>query len=272
MKLAMSNLAWSVGDDAAVAGVLSAEDVHGVELAPSKVWADAPNVARDDASAYALAWRSRGCSIVAFQAILFGHPELDLFGDAFTVTALQRHLVAVGQLASACGAAVLVLGAPGNRRRGERSMGAAIDAAATALRPVADRLGPMGIALCIEPNPPRYGCDFVTTAAEAAVLADAVDHPGFGIHLDTAALAASGEVSMRALAPVMRWVRHAHLSEIDLAPVGTGTMVQHAVVGAALRDAGYEGWLSVEMRLGAGDDWRVALPRAAAVAREHYLR
>ena len=270
MKLAVSNLAWSVTDYAAVAGVLRAEGVRGVELAPGKVWTRAPRVAEGVAEVYAAWWRDAGSEIVAFQAILFGRPELTLFGDAAAVSATQRHLLDMGRLARRCGATVLVLGAPGNRKRGERSMPAAISAAARALRPVAEGLAPWGVQLCIEPNPPRYGCDFVTTAAEAAVLADAVGHPNFGVHLDAAALALSGETTEAALSPVMPHVRHVHVSEVDLAAVGTTDTVPHAAIGAALRALGYDGWYSVEMRLGEDDLWREAIPRAAGVVRECY--
>ena len=270
MKLAISNLAWPVADDAGVAHVLRTLDVTGVELAPAKVWAHAPRVAVGEAERYAAWWRSVGCEIVAFQAILFGLPELNLFGSAESVAALQRHLASMGALAARCGARVLVLGAPGNRKRGQRSMPAAVAAAAAALRPVADALEPLGVHLCIEPNPPRYGCDFVTTAAEAAVLADAVAHPNFGVHLDSAALALSGELSVAALAPVMRYVRHVHVSEVDLVPVGSGNLVPHAALGSALRDVGYDGWYSIEMRVGEDSRWRDALPRAVTVTRECY--
>jgi sugar phosphate isomerase/epimerase len=270
VKLACSNLAWSPTDDAAVALTLRAAGVTGVELAPSKVWPKAPRVVDGAAEAYQSWWKDAGCEVVAFQAILYGHPEFDLFGDDAAVAALQRHLADMGALAARCGARVLVLGAPGNRKRGHRSMTAAVAAAARVLRAAAETL-PTDVALCIEPNPPRYGCDFVTTAAEAAVLCDAVSHPRFGVHLDTAALALSGETTVGALAPVMPHVRHLHLSEVDLVPVGTSSSMPHAALGDAFRGAGYDGWISVEMKLGEGDDWRTALPRAAAVARDFYL-
>lgn len=270
MKLAISNLAWPVGDDAAVAEVLRAERVGGVELAPSKVWAHAPRVAAGIAESYASWWAAAGCRIVAFQAVLFGHSEMTIFGEGDVLARTQQHLVAMGELAARCGARVLVLGAPANRKRGRRSMPSAVAAAAAALRPVAEQLAPVDVHLCIEPNPPRYGCDFVTTAAEAAVLAEAVSHPNFGVHLDAAALALSGEVSEAALAPVMRYVRHFHVSEVDLAPVGTTDTVPHAKIAAALRALHYDGWCSIEMRLGENEAWRDALPRAIGVARSAY--
>jgi sugar phosphate isomerase/epimerase len=270
MKLAVSNLAWPLSADEAVANVLRAEGVTGVELAPGKVWAKAPRVPAGEAEQYTAGWLTRGCDVVAFQAILFGRAELSIFADGDLLAATQDHLVAMGRLAERCGARVLVLGAPGNRKRGQRSMDSAVAVAARALRPVAVALEGSGVRLCIEPNPPRYGCDFVNTAAEAAVLCEAVGHANFGIHLDSAALALSGELTEGALGPVMKHVRHVHISEVDLAPVGSTATVPHAQLGATLRALHYTGWYSIEMRVGEEDAWHDALPRAIATARGNY--
>ena len=186
------------------------------------------------------------------------------------MAATQAHLIAMGQLARRCGARVLVLGAPANRRRGDRPMAAALAAAAGVLRPVAEALASTGVSLCIEPNPPAYGCDFVTTAAEAAMLAETVAHANFGVHLDAAALALSGEVSASALAPLMAHVRHFHISEVNLAAVGTTNGVPHKLLASVLRELDYDGWVSIEMRASDDDGWRAALPRALTLAREQY--
>lgn len=270
MRLAVSNLAWPATADDAVAGVLRAHGASGVELAPTRVWPAAPAVPLAEARARAEWWRVRGLEVVAFQAILFGRPELSVFSSGPALTTLQRHLGEMGILAAAMGAHVLVLGAPGNRRRGALGFDDAVRVAADGLRPVAVALAPLGVHLCVEPNPPRYGCDFVTTAAEAYVLAEAVGHPNFGVHLDAAALALAGETSPAALASVMPHVRHFHVSEVDLAPVGSATDVSHAVIGASLRACNYSGWRSIEMRAQEAVPWETAIPAALAVARACY--
>ena len=68
----------------------------------------------------------------------------------------------------------------------------------------------------------------------------------------------------------MHHVRHVHISEVDLAAVGTTDTVPHADLGTALRTAGWNGWLSVEMRVGDDDAWREAIPRAVQTARVNY--
>jgi D-psicose/D-tagatose/L-ribulose 3-epimerase len=125
-----------------------------------------------------------------------------------------------------------------------------------------------GVVLCIEPNPPDYGCDYVTTSAEGTALVQSIDRPGFGLHLDTGALTLSGEsppAALRAAAPVLR---HFHASERDLAPLGTRGVV-HAEFAAALASVGYGEWVSLEMRRVESDPTG-ALQRALRVLRENY--
>lgn len=270
MKIAVSNLAWPLSDDAAVAKLLRREGVTGVELSPSKVWSSAPAVQAGAAEAYAAWWDSAKCVVVAFQAILYGRPDLTLFGDSEVVEATQRHLTEMGELAARCGARVLVLGAPSHRRRGARSLASALRSAAAVLRPVAESLEPHGVHLCVEPNPPQYGCDFVTTAAEAGMLAEAVGHPNFGVHLDAAALGLSGELTAGALQHVMKYVRHVHVSEVDLAPVGSGKREGHRAFADALNALNYDGWYSIEMLTTEDLRWSDALPLAIEVVRRDY--
>jgi sugar phosphate isomerase/epimerase len=62
-----------------------------------------------------------------------------------------------------------------------------------------------------------------------------------------------------------RW-RHFHASEPHLVPLGQGG-VDHAAVASALRSAGYERWVSVEMAgANAGGSWRQQLESAVATA------
>lgn len=271
MKLAVSNLAWPSGSDAAAAELFASAGLRGIELAPMKVWPEAPDVDVGAARDYAAWWRGHGCDVVAFQALFFGHSELSIFSTRDRLRATQEHLEGMGRLAEACGARVLVLGSPANRRREDRPMGVALADAAAALRPVAEALASTGVSLCIEPNPARYGCDFVQTAKEAVDLAASVAHPNFGVHLDAASLFLSGELSEAALARTVPYLRHFHVSELDLAAVGSESGVPHREIGRTLRKIGYDRWISIEMLTEKHDDWRGALRQAADVARRSYL-
>lgn len=246
MKLAMSAIAWEPPDDDAAAAVLREHGFTGVELAPTKIF-PRPDAATDaEVSACRAAWEGRGLRIVALQALLFGRPELTVFGAPQERT--LEYLSGVARLGGRLGAGALVFGSPRNRARGALPAAEAWRSAVQFFRKLGSAAAGAGTCVCIEPNPPRYGADFVTTSEEALRLVEEVASPGFGLHLDAACALLAGEdfpARLRASAHVLR---HVHLSEPDLAPVRKGGTVDLPAISAALRDVGYPGWVSVEMK------------------------
>jgi sugar phosphate isomerase/epimerase len=101
--------------------------------------------------------------------------------------------------------------------------------------------------VCIEPNPPRYGADWITTAKSALDFVTRVDHPGFGLHLDGGALHMMNEGPAEIRAAGDR-IRHFHASQPDLVPLQSGGPVAHEKFAATLREIRYPRWVSIEMR------------------------
>lgn len=268
MKLAVSSIGWEPGLDDVVRALLVRRNIGAVELTPLKYW---PRVDAVDAAGVAdtrAQWEGDGIVICALQGILFGLPQLQLFGTPEQRSALERHLVSTMRLAGALGAKVVVLGAPKNRLRGALSEEDAVAEAAPLLRRVAAVAVDYDAALCIEPNPPRYGGDFVRTSGEAMALVAAVDHPGFGLHLDAGALAIADEADDQ-IVRAARVARHFHVSEVDLVPIGDGT-VDHARIAAVVQRGGYNGWCSIEMAPVASGDVVGTIDRAIDAARTAY--
>jgi sugar phosphate isomerase/epimerase len=266
MRLAASSIAWPAGADEEAALVLRAGGAAGVELAPTKVWASPAEATEADARAQRAFWEDRGLEVVAMQALLFGRPDLTLFDDPGARRRTVEHLAALVRLGGRLGCRALVFGSPKNRLAGARPAGEVRAAAVDAFRRLGDAAVAAGLVFAIEPNPPAYGCDFVTTVADGVALVEAVGHPGFGLHLDAGGMALTAESPASArLAPA-----HYHVSEPGLAPVGTGG-ADHARFARELRRAGYGGWCSLEMRQPEGD-WRAALADSLARAAACYGR
>lgn len=247
VKVSVSNIAWAPEDDARAAEVLTRLGVEGVEVAPTTRWSDPAHVPPDEARAFRASWAGRGLAISSLQALLYGRDDLKLFADDDVRTALHAHLVGVARLAAGLGAGPLVFGSPKNRLKGALSPAEARERALIFFRGVAEAIQPLGVVLVLEANPPEYGADFVTHTRDMVDLVEAVDHPAFGAHLDLGGMQIAGE-------PVTEWVarsahvlRHVHVSEPYLAPVGASRLDHHAVADA-LRRAGYGGWISIEMR------------------------
>jgi D-psicose/D-tagatose/L-ribulose 3-epimerase len=228
VRIGVSNLGWHREEDAELRGVADA-----LEVAPTKLWDDPLAVPAEALAAY----RAEAPPIVALQALLFGHPELQVFGESRDGT--LAHLRGMCDLAVALGASVLVFGSPANRRREGRPRKLAV----SFFRELGAYAETKGVCVCVEPLPAELGTDFVTTAAEAAELVAEVASPGFGLHLDSGSLHLTGEDPFEAIGPGLR---HFHASEVGFGVLGT-TGVDHERCAEALRRAGYGGLVSVEM-------------------------
>jgi D-psicose/D-tagatose/L-ribulose 3-epimerase len=270
MQLAVSNIAWPPEADAEAAAILAASGVAAVEVTPSRVAGGAglPDARRVED--YRRFWEDRGLQIVAMQALLFGHGDLVLFGDPATRGRLLDHLSAVIDLAAAIGAANLVFGSPRNRSRGSLDVAGAEAIAARFFRQLARRAADRGVWILIEPNPPAYGCDFLVDARETIAFVESVNEPGLGVHLDAGAIHLAEENPRDAARAAGDWLRHFHASEPGLAPLGEGG-VDHDPIASALRDAGYGGFVSIEMvQPREGGAWQDRLRRAIVTACNAY--
>ncbi len=247
VRLSISNLAWAPERDEEVAVLLRRLGVGGVELAPTKVWPRPVEASAREVRDYRRFWESRGIRIVALQALLFGRPDLLLFGSAEGRRDLADYLAGLVRLAAALGAGVLVFGSPKNRQAGSLPAADAERVAIDFFRRVGAVARGAGTAVCLEANPEAYGCDFITRAAQAGRLVEAVGEPGFGLHLDAGGMALCGEPPGPVLRRFGHLTRHFHVSEPHLTVVGEGG-ADHAAFANALRSVPYAGWVSIEMK------------------------
>src|SRR5882672_6676734 len=218
MRIAISSIAWRADEESAVRDMLRRRGIDAVEVAPSKGGPRPAELTRDELLRYRAFWAEAGIEIVACQALLFGTNDLALFGSDAQRDALFEYLAQIVRLGGTLGARALVFGSPGHRKRGALGLERASELAAPFFR----RLGAVAVAantcLCIEPNPPEYGCDWITNVAQARALVDLVSHEGFGLHLDAAAIHMAGEDESAITGNTGR-IRHFHASQPQLAPL-----------------------------------------------------
>jgi D-psicose/D-tagatose/L-ribulose 3-epimerase len=246
MRVAFSNIAWAPHDDPDVLALLKEQGIEGIEVAPTRVWPNWEGATPAAAERYGRRLRSLGFEVPALQAVLFGRPDARLF-DREGLPTFVSHLTQVAELAGALGAGAVVLGAPRQRDRGSLSQEEAFNRAANALHRLAEVFAARGSCLCIEPNPRRYACNFIVNAEEGADLVRRVNHGGFGLHLDAAAMFLEAEDLERFWPQGGDLVRHFHISEPDLGDFRT-PHVPHRANLAFLTSRRYSGWCSVEMR------------------------
>jgi len=269
VRLSVSNLAWSREHDREIARLLRALDMDAIDVAPGRYFADPAAVAHGEADAVRAFWADSGVEIVGLQALFFGTEGLNLFGPEAVQRRMLEHLRAVCRLGARLGARCLVFGSPRNRDAGDLGPEAALERSLSFF----DRLGAIaedaGVAVCLEPNPARYGCNFMVTTEAAAAVVRAVGRPGIRLQFDTGTWTANGEDAASAARLHAPLVGHVHVSEPGLAPVGTGG-ADHYVYAALLRE-----WLpahvvTIEMLPGA--DQVEAVRQAVTTAQAVYGR
>lgn len=247
MKLAISNIAWEPDEDGAVVKLMNEFNVTGVEIAPTKIWSDPVSVSDADIKFYSNRWKKEGIEISSMQALLFGHPELTLFEGKEKRQQTISYLSKIIRLGGLLGAGALVFGSPRNRLIGNLDKATVDDIALEFFTAMGRSAAEHDCMFCIEPNPTAYACDFITTSEQARELVAKVNHPGFGLHLDAAGMSMSNENIAKQLPISIPTLCHFHISEPNLARVGTGN-VDHELVATLFNAADYNHWHSIEMR------------------------
>jgi D-psicose/D-tagatose/L-ribulose 3-epimerase len=112
------------------------------------------------------------------------------------------------------------------------------------LRRVAEYASGPGITLA-EEVVNRFELYHLNTLDQAIRLVDEVDHPNCRIHLDTFHSHIEEKDPAAAIRRAGSRIAHVHISENDRGVPGTGS-VAWAATFDALREVGYDGWLTVE--------------------------
>lgn len=267
MNLSVSNIAWPAELDEQALSLMRNAGITAMEVAPTRIWPDWMGASAASAAEVARDFAQLGLRISSLQAILFGKPECKLLGSDKDRQLLFDHLALCADLAVGLGAANLVFGAPKNRALCGKSEADAFQIACEFLRAVGSYFDARGLCLCLEPNPPQYGCEFVTDSAQASRLVRAVDSSGFGLHLDTGCMRLGEEDPVLAIHAHADILRHFHVSEPFLGSFDDPS-VAHGQVSKALEEVGYTNWVTLEMR--AADRPLAALASAVDVLVESY--
>lgn len=270
MKLAVSNIAWTKDEEAEVAGLLRDLGVKHIEVAPTKQWEDPTQASDEELAEYKAFWESYGLEIVAFQSMLFPRPDLKIFEDEANRQATAKYMQDFIGLAGKLDAQVMVFGSPKNRQKGGMDEAEANRIAKSFFGALGDTAQQHGVALCIEPNPTDYACDFVTTAQQGIDFVTAVNNSGFQLHLDIAGMTLAGDdvvASIQAAAPVLR---HFHISSPMLEQVEDREDVHHREAAEALRSIGYDRFVSIEMRPAASGENAARVEKAVRFAQSVY--
>lgn len=245
MKLSFSNIAWSPEYDDQMYGFLTENGYIGLEIAPTRIFPDAPYEHLDEARAFAQILNgSYGLSIPSMQSIWFGRDE-NLFNTDQDRHVLTDYTNRAVDFASVIGCGNLVFGCPKNRIIPNNTDGLEtyIDTAYAFFAEIASYAQVNGTAIALEANPTIYGTNFINRTSEAFAFAKKVK--GLKVNVDCGTIIANQE-GIGILADNIELINHIHISEPNLAAIEQRSL--HQELSQLLSAAEYGRFVSVEMK------------------------
>jgi D-psicose/D-tagatose/L-ribulose 3-epimerase len=240
MKIAVNTLLWQVDFTPAHLALLPRLKSHGFEGVEVPVF----QPAAFDAAAIRKGFEANGLEIIVCSIVPTG---LTLIGDdAAARSRGQQHLRDVIKVAGDAGARLIAgplycpVGYLPGRRRTTDEWKRAVDS----YQSVADELAANDVTIAIEPLN-RFETFFLNTSADAAALCDDINLPRVGVSFDTFHSNIEDKTSGAAIRRIGRHLKFVQTSENDRGTPGSGHVAWREVI-AALREVGYDGWLTIE--------------------------
>ena len=153
-----------------------------------------------------------------------------------------------------CGPVHSALGEFGGAGRTEDEWKRAVDVLSAA----AEHARSVGVTIAVEAIN-RFECYFANAQTDAADFAAAVDRPALGCMYDTFHANIEEKDPAAAIRRCKDQLRHVHISENDRSTPGEG-QVRWDETFAALKEIGYDGWLTIEA-------FGLAMPELAAATK-----
>lgn len=266
-KISISNIAWPHDCDDEALLVAKSAGFSGIELAPAKVLGHWESITEGKAKKYKDKLNKLGLSIPAFQGILFGKQECELFVSNITRRNLSHHLIFLAKLANVMGAKALVFGAPTLRDPGELTDNDAQNIAIDFFRNVGEKIKDYDVKICFEANPSVYNCKFITHTEQAISLIKRINHPNIRLQIDLGTIFQNNEDPI-ILTEAANYAAHFHISEPSLLPIGNSGC-PHLSTGNYSRNSSYKYWKSIEMKT--DENWKSNITKSAEIVSSFYL-
>ncbi len=247
VRYAICNETFEGWDHARVCRFVADLGYHGLELAPFTLAPRITDVSKERRAELRRQAQECGLTILGLHWLLAKTEGLMLTSPDEAVR--RRTAEYLAELARCCrdlGGDVLVFGSPAQRRipsgaTREQAVGWAVDTFKRALPVIVDS----GVKLCLEPlSPPE--ADFINTAEEALEIVDRVGSPSFMLHLDVKAMATEAQPAPELIRRHAARTGHFHANDPNRRGPGFGN-TDFVPIFKALKQSGYNGWVSVEV-------------------------
>lgn len=247
MKFAICNETFENWKQDDVFACIAELGYTGVEIAPFTISSDVRDVPKEGRKKLRRMAEQNGLVVSGLHWLLARTTGLHLTSPDPAVR--ERTADYLGELIEFCsdlGGAVLVFGSPKQRDLLEGvSMQQGMEYASGVFRQVLPLAEARKVTIAFEPLA-RRETNFMNTAAEATELIEAVAHPNFQLHLDVKAMCDMGKPVPQIIQDNRTHVVYYHANDPDGHGPGSSGL-DHRPFAAALKEIGYDGWVSVEV-------------------------
>lgn len=246
MKFAICNEMFEGKSFAEICRFVAGLGYEGVEIAPFTVAESVEEAGAGVRREMRRTAAEAGLEIVGLHWLLASPKGLHLCSHDRAVRGrTEKYLEALLDFCADVGGRTLVFGSPKQRNvLPGQTYEEAWDNAIRVFGRLAPRAVDRGVCLCMEALGPNE-TNFVNTAAEARRLVDAVGHPGFRMMLDVKGMSDDEEPISDVIRRHADRMEHFHANDATTCAPGFGK-TDFGPIGAALREVGYDGWVSVE--------------------------
>jgi len=220
---------------------------EGLEIAPFTLATSAPEISAEQRREVRQAAADHGLEIVGLHWLLAGTKGYYLTDpNPQVMSATADYFRQLIELCAELGGKTMVLGSPQQRNLLTGvTHGRAMEVAAELLKRIVPDLQQMNVTLAVEPLGPEEG-DFLNTADAAVELINKVDSPQVRLHLDVKAMSTEQDPYEQVIRRHAEFLHHFHANDPNRQGPGMGA-VDFTPIVSALREVGYDGWLSVEV-------------------------
>ena len=247
MRYAICNEHWGDLPFAKVCERAAAAGYEGLELAPFTLKEDPRELTDADALSLCQTAKSHGLEIIGLHWLLMKPGWLHITTpDALLRREAARFGRHMARFCAMTGGRVMVWGSPKARNfPPEWKYEDAFARAAEVVRSVAEEAGKYGVTIAMEPLG-RKETNILNTAEETIRFCQLVDHPACKLHLDVKAMTDEAKPIPDIIRDSKEWFVHFHTNDPNLLGPGMGEVKYEPII-AALREVGYQGWLSTEV-------------------------
>jgi sugar phosphate isomerase/epimerase len=247
MRYAICNETFENWEHPHVCQLVSDLGYTGLEIAPFTLAPLITDVSADRRRTLRRQAEECGLKIIGLHWLLAKTEGLHLTSaDEATRARTADYLIELARCTRDLGGDLMVFGSPAQRRIPAGATRAqAMDYAADTFRRIGPALADFGVRVCLEPLTPAE-TDFMTSCADGVELMEKINHPNFCLHLDVKAMSSEGTPVSELIRKHAKHTGHFHANDPNKRGPGFGN-VDFVPIFQALKQSGYNGWVSVEV-------------------------